>query len=149
MKLDKITVSYCQKCVNEWHDVYKQYHYIRRATAQVMNHGVSMELMESNPMKKTILPRRKEEEKKPNFYNKDQLKDFLQFTETLDNYKYFAFFRLLAITGMRKSEALALYVEDIDSFNKTIKIGKTIALDEFDQIICKRQKLVIRIVLLV
>ena len=53
MKLDKITVLYCQKCVNEWHDVYKQYHYIRRATSQVMTYGVSMELMDSNPMKKT------------------------------------------------------------------------------------------------
>ncbi|MGX6979130.1 tyrosine-type recombinase/integrase [Vagococcus elongatus] len=140
LKLDKITVAYCQKCVNEWHDKYKQYHYIRRATAQVMSYGVSMELMDSNPMKKTILPRRKEQEKKPNFYNKDQLKDFLQFVETLDNYRYLAFFRLLAITGMRKSEALALYVSDIDSFNKTITIGKTIAIDEHDQIILQTPK---------
>lgn len=140
MKLDKITVSYCQKCVNEWHDVYKQYHYIRRATAQVMNYGVSMELMESNPMKKTILPRRKEAEKKPNFYDKNQLKSFLQFVETLDNYKYFAFFRLLAITGMRKSEALALYISDVDSFAKTLNIGKTIAIDEHDNIIMQAPK---------
>lgn len=52
-------MSYCQKCVNEWHNEYKQYNYFRRATAQVMRFGVSMELMEDNPMKKTILPRKK------------------------------------------------------------------------------------------
>ena len=69
LKLDQITVSFCQKCVNEWHDNYKQYHYIRRAAAQVMSYGVSMELMQDNPMRKTILPRKKEDEKAPNFYN--------------------------------------------------------------------------------
>lgn len=140
LKLDKITVSYCQKCVNGWHDQYKQYHYIRRATAQVMNYGVSMELMESNPMKKTILPRKKEDEKAPNFYSKPELQTFLDFTKSLDNYKYYAFFRLLAITGMRKSEALALYIEDVDVFNKTLTIGKTIAIDEFDNIILQTPK---------
>ena len=140
LKLDKITVSYCQKCVNEWHDTYKQYHYFRRATAQVMTYGVSMELMESNPMKKTILPRKKEDDKAPNFYSKPELQTFLDFTKSLDNYKYFAFFRLLAITGMRKSEALALYIEDIDLFNKTLTIGKTIAIDEFDNIILQTPK---------
>lgn len=140
LKLDKITVSYCQKCVNEWHGKFKQYNYIRRATAQIMTYGVSMELMDSNPMKKTILPRKKEEEKKPNFYNKVQLKEFLDFTETLDNYKYYAFFRLLAFSGMRKSEALGLYVTDLDVINNTLKIGKTIAIDEHDNVILQTPK---------
>jgi len=140
LKLDQITVSFCQKCVNEWHDKYKQYHYIRRATAQVMTYGVSMELMESNPMKKTILPRKKEEEKKPNFYSKDELHDFMTFVKTLDNYKYYAFFRLLAITGMRKSEALGLYIKDLNIFNKTLTIGKTIAIDEYDQVVLQTPK---------
>lgn len=132
LKLDKITVSYCQKCVNEWHDKYKQYNYLRRVTAQIMAYGISMELMDSNPMRKTILPRKKEEEKKVNFYSKNELKNFLDFVKSLDNYKYYAFFRLLAITGMRKSEALALYKSDLNVFNKTLTIGKTIAIDEFD-----------------
>lgn len=140
LKLDKITVAYCQKCVNEWHSKFKQYNYIRRATAQIMTYGVSMELMDSNPMKKTILPRKKEEEKKPNFYNKVQLKEFLDFTQTLDNYKYYAFFRLLAFSGMRKSEALGLYVTDLDVINNTLKIGKTIAIDEHENVILQTPK---------
>ncbi len=42
---------------------------------------------------------------------------------------------------MRKSEALALYVEDIDIFNKTVTIGKTIALDEFDKVVMQTPKM--------
>lgn len=140
LKLDQITVSYCQKCVNEWHGKYKQYNYMRRAAAQVMSYGVSMELMDSNPMKKTLLPRKKEDDKEPNFYNKDELKNFMDFVETLENYKYYAFFRLLAITGMRKSEALALYKSDLNIFNKTLTIGKTLAIDEFGAILLQEPK---------
>ncbi len=140
LKLDQITVSYCQKCVNEWHDKFKQYNYMRRAAAQVMSYGVSMELMDNNPMKKTILPRKKEDNKEPNFYNKDELKKFMDFIKTLDNYKYYAFFRLLAITGMRKSEALALYKSDLNIFNKTLTIGKTLAIDEFGTILLQEPK---------
>ena len=140
LKLDQITVSYCQKCVNEWHGKFRQYNYMRRAAAQVMSYGVSMELMDSNPMKKTILPRKKEDNKEPNFYNKEELKNFMDFVKTLDNYKYYAFFRLLAITGMRKSEALALYKSDLNIFNKTLTIGKTLAIDEFDNILLQKPK---------
>lgn len=140
LKLDQITVSYCQKCVNEWHGKYKQYNYMRRAAAQVMSYGVSMELMNSNPMKKTLLPRKKEDDKEPNFYNKDELKNFMDFVKTLENYKYYAFFRLLAITGMRKSEALALYKSDLNIFNKTLTIGKTLAIDEFGTILLQEPK---------
>lgn len=140
LKLDKITVSYCQKCVNEWHGKFKQYNYMRRAAAQVMSYGVSMELMNSNPMRKTILPRKIEDDKGPNFYSKEELHAFLNFVENQDNYKYYAFFRLLAITGMRKSEALALYVSDLNIFNKTLTIGKTIAIDEHGQTILQTPK---------
>lgn len=130
LRLDKISVAYCQKIVNEWHSKYKQYHYIRRGIGQVMAFGVAMEYMETNPMRKTLLPRKIEDEKAPNFYNKKELMAFLDYVKTLDNFKYYAFFWLLAITGMRKSEALALYVSDINMFNKTLTIGKTISTDE-------------------
>lgn len=140
LKLDKISVSYCQKCVNEWHNEYKQYNYFRRATAQIMSFGVSMELMEDNPMKKTILPRKKEDTKAPNFYSKPELLEYFGYIKELDNYKYYAFFRLLAITGMRKSEALALNISDIDLKVKTLTIGKTIAIDEFDNVILQTPK---------
>lgn len=57
--LNKITVRYCQEVVNKWHSKYKQYNYIRKSVAQVLQFGVQMELIDSNPMRKTTLPRKK------------------------------------------------------------------------------------------
>ena len=70
LKLDKITFRYCKKIVNKWHEKYKQYHYFRKVVGQVLQFGVQMELIDSNPMRKTILPRKKEVEEFPNFYTK-------------------------------------------------------------------------------
>lgn len=41
---------------------------------------------------------------------------------------------------MRKSEALALQWKDIDIFNRKITIGKTLAVDEHNQIIIQEPK---------
>lgn len=140
LKLNKITVAYCQKIVNEWHDKYKQYAFLRKVTAQIMKYGISMEIMDSNPMRKTILPRKKDEEAKINFYSKEELQEFMEIVKANENYKQYTYFRLLAFTGMRKSEVLATQWEDIDLFNKTISIGKTIAIDEHGEVVLQSPK---------
>lgn len=140
LKLNKITVAYCQKIVNEWHDKYKQYAFLRKVTAQIMKYGISMEIIDSNPMRKTILPRKKDEETKINFYSKEELQEFMEIVKANNNYKHYAYFRLLAFTGMRKSEVLATQWKDIDLFNKTISIGKTIAIDEHGEVVLQSPK---------
>ena len=140
MKLDDITVVYCQKLVNEWYEEYKQYTYFRKVTAQIMRYGEAMEIMKSNPMAKTILPRKKEEEKKLKYYTKEELQHFFECLEQFGNYKQLAFFRTLAFTGARKSEILSLQWNDIDLFNKTVSIGKTLAVDENLNIIIQKPK---------
>lgn len=146
LKLDKITVRYCQKIVNKWHEKYKQYHYFRKVVGQVLQFGVQMELIDSNPMRKTILPRKKEVESFPNFYTKKQLETFFECLEEhielsgRTSTKLLAFFRLLAFTGMRKSEVLALQWKDVKLFNQELTIGKTLATDEFGQIVVQEPK---------
>ncbi|MDT2831873.1 site-specific integrase [Vagococcus carniphilus] len=140
MKLDDITVIYCQKLVNEWYEEYKQYPYFRKVTAQIMRYGEAMEIMKSNPMAKTILPRKKEEENKLQYYTKEELQHFFECLDQYGNYKQLAFFRTLAFTGCRKSEILSLQWEDIDLFNKTVSIGKTLAIDENLDIIIQTPK---------
>lgn len=146
MEVKNISVIYCQRIVNLWHEKYKQYPYFRKAVGQVLQFGVQMEMIDSNPMRKTILPRKKEVEKFPNFYSKEELETFFN---CLDHHisesgrtstKLLAFFRLLAFTGMRKSEALALQWTDIDIFKNQLTIGKTLALDEFGEIIVQEPK---------
>ncbi|HCM90750.1 MULTISPECIES: site-specific integrase [Vagococcus] len=140
MKLDDITVVYCQELVNTWYEDYKQYPYFRKVAAQIMRYGEAMEIMKSNPMAKTILPRKKEEEKKLEYYTKDELQHFFECLEDFGNYKNLAFFRALAFTGCRKSGILSLQWEDIDLFNKTVSIGKTLAIDEHFNIIIQTPK---------
>lgn len=140
LKLDKITVAYCQKQVNTWHSKYKQYNYLRKETQKIMKFGVSSELMDSNPMSKVIVPRKKEVDMPIKFYTKDQLIDFLNFAKSICNPKIYTFIRLLTFTGMRKSEALALQWKDINFSSKTLNIGKTVAIDEFKKVILQEPK---------
>lgn len=133
MKIKDIKPAYLQKLVYKWHDKYKQYDYIRKMASQVFKYGVSLELIDSNPMAKTLLPRKKDEQTSLKFWTKEQLIKFLQATKEYGNPKFIAFFRLLAYTGMRKGEALALNWGDIDLFKHKVHIHKTIAMDEFNK----------------
>lgn len=140
-KLSDISVIQCQDLVNKWFKQgYKQYSYFRKVTAQIMRFGEAMELMDNNPMSKTILPRAKEEEKKLQFYTKEEMSHFFDCLKQFGNYKQLSFFRLLAFTGCRKSEVLSLQWKDIDMLNKRVSIGKTLALDENTEIIIQTPK---------
>lgn len=140
-KLSDITVLQCQELVNTWFNQgYKQYTYFRKVTAQIMRFGEAMEIMNSNPMSKTIVPRAKEEEKKLQYYTKEQMAHFFDCLRSFGNFKQLAFFRLLAFSGARKSEILSLQWKDLDFTNKNILIGKTLALDEFTNIIIQSPK---------
>ena len=140
LKLNKITVSYCQTVLNEWYQEYSAYASIKTKLNLVLNYGVSIEAMESNPMAKTQMPRRKEKDKKINFYTKEQLLAFLDGYKTLNDPMKYTYFHLLAYTGMRKSEALALQWSDINFLKNEIKIGKTIAKDETGKFILQLPK---------
>jgi len=50
------------------------------------------------------------------------------------------FFRVIALTGMRKSEVLSLQWTDVDFSKKTLSIGKTLTIDEFGEIIIQEPK---------
>lgn len=140
LKLTNITVSICQNAVNKWHKNYKSYDYMRKQTAQIFRYGVSMEYLENNPMKKTLLPRKKEYEEKRKFYTKEELTNLLDAFKDYGNNKQYTFFRLLAYTGMRKSEVLSLQWKDLDILNQEVHVSKTLAIDEYTNIIIQSPK---------
>ena len=89
-----------------------------------------MELMKKNPMKKVILPKIERDNKKfDNFYSKDELNTFLRDAKQY-NFRYFMFFRLLAYSGMRKGECLALKWTKIDFKTSNIDINMSLASGE-------------------
>lgn len=129
--IDKITPAICQRAVNRWADKrphsYKDL--ISRA-GQVLDYAYRLELIDNNPIKRVIVPRLKQQTTKDNFYTKQELSKFLECCKKQCDLKYYAAFRLLAYSGMRKSELRALTWSDVDFNKNTISINKTIAMNE-------------------
>lgn len=130
-KIDSFTVLDCQKLVNQWAEYFNSAKYPKGIAQQVFDYAIKMNIITDNPMRKVKLPKRKETINEINkFYNTDELKHFFDCVKDYGNMKYLAFFRLLAFTGMRKGEALALNWSDIDFNKKQVHITKGVVLDE-------------------
>lgn len=105
-----------------------------------------MESLDSNPMRKTVLPRKKEVEEFPNFLYQRAIRSVFECLESHTEQvsrtitKILIFFSILAFTGMRKSEILALQWKEIDICNQKLTTGKTLAMDEHNQIIIQKPK---------
>lgn len=140
LKLNSISISYCQKVVNEWYNKYKQYAYLKKETQKILKYGVAIEVLETNPMTKVSMPRKKEVDEPIKFYTKEELKTFLDHCKSNCSPKLYMFFRLLAFTGVRKSEALALNWSDIDFSSNNLSIGKTLTIDEHGSKIIQQPK---------
>lgn len=100
------------------------YNYAKR----VMDYAVKMCGLTKNPFNHVVLPKFKPAEKQINYLEADEVAALLKYFEN-DKYWY-ALFRLMTYTGIRRGETLALTWNDIDlkkgklSINKTLGIGK-------------------------
>lgn len=139
MKIKEITVRYCSRVNREWvADGYKQAYYFRRAVAQILQYAVQQELIHDNPMRKTDPIKRSEidenlvETESITVYTPKELSHFLDCCKKHGNQKVETYFRLLAYTGARKSELLALRWSDINFESNKLTISKTLAEVEMD-----------------
>lgn len=131
-RIDSFTALDCQKLVNQWAESFNSFQIPKRLTQQVFDYAIKMDILTDNPMRKVKLPKKKETVNEGNkFYNTDELKLFFDCIVDYGNMKFLAFFRLLAFTGMRKGEALALEWTDIDFEKKIVHITKGVILDEY------------------
>ncbi|QFF98777.1 site-specific integrase [Psychrobacillus glaciei] len=132
--IDKITTSHCQKVVNEWSKQYKNYRSYRNYVKMVLDYATTLQVITENPMTKIIMPKpvQKVEEEEPleNYYDKQQLEHFLNIIQKNEKMKIYVLFRLLAFTGGRKGEVLALTWDDVNFKEKTIRFNKTLAKTE-------------------
>ncbi|QTB29061.1 site-specific integrase [Lysinibacillus sphaericus] len=131
-RIDKITVEVCQKHVNDWFDKFDDYLTIRRYTSRIIDFAIKRGYTKSNPMKLVELPSRRielsdDEESNEKFYDRTQLIEFLNCLEKEKNYKAYTMMRLLAFSGMRRGEALALTWNDINFKTNEIRINKTLS----------------------
>lgn len=134
LSIEKINTSYCQKVVNEWSKHYVNFRTYSSYVKAVLDHATVLKIIDDNPMRRIIKPKPvakvDKEEPLENFYDKQQLEHFLSTIEINENMKVYVLFRLLAFTGGRKSEVLALTWDDIDFNEKTIRFNKTLAVTE-------------------
>ena len=139
--VQSINLLDCQRAVNEWSEHFASAKYPKGIAQQVFDYAVLLGYIKENPMRKVRLPKRVSDlSKLDNYYNLDELKFFFECLKDYNNPKMSMFFRLLAFTGARKSEVLALQWMDIDFIGKTINITKTVSLDESEKAIITTPK---------
>jgi integrase len=121
MRIDKISVLTIQTWLNKMVDAGKSNNVINYSLSDVKNvlaHAVSLGVIPFNPALSVIKPKGKTKEKKLKHYTKDQLIVFLGYLRQKPQNDYTnqtnnTFFTLLANSGMRSSEVLALKWTDI------------------------------------
>ena len=143
-KVDKINVDICQRHVDEWMEKLVNGDKTKGYASSVMHFALQRGYIDKNPFDLVDLPhknkRRVANSDKDKFYTKDQLREFLNSAEQHPNYKIYAFFRLLAYSGMRKGEVLALTWADIDFRNCEIDINKALGQGEGQKLYPKPPK---------
>ncbi|MEK8132939.1 site-specific integrase [Paenibacillus filicis] len=131
LKLKDITKSYCQDVLNAWHKEIKSVENMRMYASLIFEHAIKMEILSKNPMKDTILPKSEEDffaddTDKRNYWEKHEIKQFLEAAENEFSLRDYVIFHTLIYTGARKGEVLALRWNDIDFKNKTMSLSKTL-----------------------
>lgn len=128
--INEITVAYCQSVVNEWSDEMEAYNDYIIQTRLVFNYAERLEIINKNPMRLVSLPKKKNEKEfvveKKQFLDSLELKLFMEILESEKNTLNTCLFRVLAFTGMRKGEALALHWSDVNLQTNELYVQKTL-----------------------
>ena len=139
-KLDKLTTPIIQQQVNKWADkankgekgAFANYSLLHNMNKRILKYGVAIQVIQYNPANDVIIPRKQQKEKSTvKYLDNKELKQFLNYLDTLDQSNYENFFdvvlyKTLLATGCRIGEALALEWSDIDLENGVISINKTL-----------------------
>ncbi|EQA3593349.1 site-specific integrase [Enterococcus hirae] len=134
IKLSKINTAYCQKIVNDWSEkgTSKQYPLFVNYMNKVFKYAINIGLTSDNPTLNLIIPKPQiKTEKKLKLYTKEQLELFLSEVSKEQNPYFknrdYTLFRLLAFSGCRIGEILALTWDNINFKTHEMTIKKTVA----------------------
>jgi integrase len=98
----------------------------------MLEFAVRKDVIATNPMHRVDIPgssERKKRDTSTNFLEADELRIFLSAAQDVDHFVY-TYFAVLAMTGARMSEALALRWSDFDADTHTILIERTVTSDK-------------------
>lgn len=144
-KIDKMNIDVCQSHVDEWAKKLKKARIVKSYSSKILDFAIKRGYIQTNPFNLVDVPKSsknstEEDELNENFYTREQLIEFLSSLEKENNFKAYALFRLLAFSGMRKGEALALTWNDITFKENEIRIAKAISLGKDNQLYMKSTK---------
>ena len=140
-KLNKLTTPLIQSIVNKLADktnkgeegAFLYYDNIHALNKRILQYGVTMQAIPSNPARDVVLPRntQKAKRQKVKHFDNEELKKFLGYLDNLDLKKFRycyenTLYKFLLATGCRINEALALSWSDIDLENAVVHITKTL-----------------------
>lgn len=144
-KIDRISIDVCQQHVNEWATKLKNFRLVKAYAARVIDFAIKREYIRENPFTLVDMPVKKKsiqeiENAEENFYTKEQLLEFLSYLSKEENYKVYALFRLLAWSGIRIGEALALTWKDLNFNANEIRINKALSRGKDNRLYVKSTK---------
>ena len=134
--IDKIPVSQVQTAVHEWREILQEYRKVFNKFNRVLKYAYKLKYIKENPCDFVILPSKplvKQEKETLDFYTKEQLETFMNCLSEMNTRKWEAFFRILAFTGLRRGEALALTWDDIDTNQGLLTVNKAVKRGENGQ----------------
>ncbi|MCW6675533.1 site-specific integrase [Aerococcaceae bacterium NML171108] len=131
IRIAMLSSGYLQKQLNKWYQQFGQYKKVYNYACNVLQYAVVQGYIQSCPSKRVTMPKIKLDynyrKSTKDYYSREELQTFMQALEKQDSYKWLAFFRLLAFTGIRRGEALALTWNDIRLIDGVVSINKTLA----------------------
>ena len=142
MYIERIDLKFAQKTVNTWAKQFGMYTKLLSYVKRIMDHAVTLELIKDNPFRKVTMPKAlsKTTDKNLKFYTKEQLQTFLNTLDSIAKeiptsqpvHQYYAeldkiLFRVLAFSGVRIGELLALTWKDINLEEMSINVNKTLS----------------------
>lgn len=141
MRIDKINKVHCRSAINKWSKSLSKTKVMKNYCVRVFDFAIDdLDLIKVNPMERIKVPKFKKEKKPIQFYNKDELRLFLDCAKEEDDSKWYVIYRLLAFSGMRKGELLGLQWKKINFQDNTIQIDQTLTRGQNNTLIIQPTK---------
>lgn len=126
-KIASITPIQLQEQVNEWSRKLVYGRKLKGLMNNIFKYAIRYGYISNNPVDSVTTLVKKESDSSSEFYDKDELKSFMKLVDDTDDLKKKVMFRLLAFTGARKGEILALkwsdWIDNTLNINKAITRG--------------------------
>lgn len=146
-KIDEITTIDCQKAVHKWFEKVKDTKKYNYYAIMVFDFAIKkLKVLTENPALDLDYPIKASITGAPleNFFTPNELITFeecmIKEVKRTNTLKWKTIFLLLAYTGMRKGEALALEWDDINFEQESIRINKTLTRGEGNRLIIQPPK---------